>query len=290
MAYTPKQNSFRNNKQPHLSKEEYIAKRKAEKDAVYKIVDDGMADILSGKDGLMKYLDVQSHFDSYSVANAVLIAQQMPQATQLKAYESWGESSVKVKQNSKAISILEPYTYTSNDGAEKVGYSIKKLFDISQTTARPRNPQPKPDIKDITMALMRSSIVECERADSIPIENSAAYFNEKDNKIYLVNSNPVKLFQDLVREIALAEISYNDTDYNRAESLPSANCTAYMICKRYGIDTNGIPVTDALNAWQGKEPKDMRINLSMARDSNKAINVELYNALHKEAPEQTPER
>lgn len=290
MAYTPKQNNLKTNKKPYLSKEEYAEKRKAEKDALYKLVEDGISDILSGQDGLLKYLDVQSRFDAYSVSNAILIAQQMPKAKQLKSYEGWAESKIQVKQKSRSISILEPSSYTDKNGNEKISFVVKKMFDISQTTARQQMTQTNPDIKEITKALMKSSIVECKVAEKLPIQNSAAYYNEKDNVVYLAESNPVKLFQDIVRELALAEISYNDSEYNRIECLPSANCTAYMICKRYGVDTKDIPIVDALDAWKNKEPKEIRINLAMARDSNKAINTELYKALHKEAPEQSQER
>lgn len=291
MAYTPKQNNFKNSqKKPYLSKEEYAEKRKAEKDALYQLVEDGITDILSGQDGLFKYLDVQSKFDAYSVSNAILIAQQMPQAKQLKSYEGWADLKIQVKQKSRSISILEPSPYTDKEGNERISFVVKKMFDISQTTARQQTTQTIPDLKEITKALMKSSIVECKVAEKLPIQNSAAYYNEKDNVVYLAESNPVKLFQDIVRELALAEISYNDNEYNRVESLPSANCTAYMICKRYGVDTKDIPVADVFDAWKNKEPKEIRINLAMARDSNKAINTELYKALHKEAPEQSQER
>ena len=34
-------------------------------------------------------MDIQSHFDKYSVANGLLIYAQMPNATQLREYSEW---------------------------------------------------------------------------------------------------------------------------------------------------------------------------------------------------------
>jgi hypothetical protein len=53
-------------------------------------------------------LDSQSKFDNYSVGNALLVTAQMPQATQLRDYESWKNAGAYLKKFPKYVKILEP--------------------------------------------------------------------------------------------------------------------------------------------------------------------------------------
>lgn len=76
---------------PRLSPEEYAAKKKAEKDAVYQMIDDTATEIVSDPDKFRAYLDTQARMDRYSAANALLIYKQQPQATQLKDFRDWQE-------------------------------------------------------------------------------------------------------------------------------------------------------------------------------------------------------
>ena len=83
---------------PQLSPEEYVAKKKAEKDAVYQMIDDTAAEIVSDPDKFRAYLNTQARMDRYSAANALLIYKQQPQATQLKDFRDWQEDGVKVNK------------------------------------------------------------------------------------------------------------------------------------------------------------------------------------------------
>ena len=94
--FTPKKSGTA--ARPQLSPEEYAAKKKAEKDAVYQMIDDTAAEIVSDPDKFRAYLDTQARMDRYSAANALLIYKQQPQATQLKDFRDWQEDGVKVNE------------------------------------------------------------------------------------------------------------------------------------------------------------------------------------------------
>ena len=86
------------------------------------------------------YLDVQAHFDRYSVGNALLITAQRPEATQLADSKSWRENGVYIKKGEVGIVLLEPgEEFTKEDGSVGVSYNSKKVFDISQTNAKPKD-------------------------------------------------------------------------------------------------------------------------------------------------------
>ena len=67
--FTPKKSGTA--ARPQLSPEEYAAKKKAEKDAVYQMIDDTAAEIVSDPDKFRAYLDTQARMDRYSAANAL---------------------------------------------------------------------------------------------------------------------------------------------------------------------------------------------------------------------------
>ena len=102
--FTPKKSGAA--ARPQLSPEEYAAKKKAEKDAVYQMIDDTATEIVSDPDKFRAYLDTQARMDRYSAANALLIYKQQPQATQLKDFRDWQEDGVKVNRVLRACPFL----------------------------------------------------------------------------------------------------------------------------------------------------------------------------------------
>ena len=61
--FTPKKSGAA--ARPQLSPEEYAAKKKAEKDAVYQMIDDTATEIVSDPDKFRAYLDTQARMDRY---------------------------------------------------------------------------------------------------------------------------------------------------------------------------------------------------------------------------------
>ena len=133
-------NNFKPNKggyqKPQLSPEEWKAKKQAEKDAVYQLIDETATAIVQDGEKFRGFLDTQARLDRYSAANALLIYSQYPKATQLKDFGDWAEEKVSINKGAKSISILEPVEYTKADGTPGVSYNIKKVFDVSQTKGR----------------------------------------------------------------------------------------------------------------------------------------------------------
>ena len=99
-------NAKKNNPSLQLSKEEYAQKKKAEKDAVYKLIDDTAKETVNDPNRFAAFLDTQSKFDRYSATNALLIYAQNPGATQLKDFNDWTKDDVKIK-----ISTPESFQY-----------------------------------------------------------------------------------------------------------------------------------------------------------------------------------
>lgn len=280
MAYKSKQRNFKKRE----TKAEYAARKKAEKDAAYETIDDSITEMMNDDESFISYLDFQSRMDFYSASNAILIMSRCPEATLLKSADSWNELDVRINKGEKAIHILEPSDYIDENGEQRTSYNIKNVFDISQTDAQPQPPQKaESNPKVLAMALMKSATVPKVAVDELPTPNSTAFYDNENNKLLVKrNSDSVSLFKDVARELALAEIADGCDEYNRSECLPSAICSAYMICQKYGIDNKDMNVTAAKQEWAGLENKDVRTMLAMANDGLYSVSKNLYVQLQKD--------
>lgn len=107
MEFDEVYNDFDTPKQEY-DKEEYARRKKEEKNQIYQLIDEAAEKIITNGDEFKKYLDIQSKFDGYSVGNALLVKEQMPEATELKDYESWKKRGEYLVKKPKAVKILEP--------------------------------------------------------------------------------------------------------------------------------------------------------------------------------------
>ena len=120
-----------------FDKAEWAAQKQAQRQEAYELIDNTCSEMMADGESFRQYLDVQGRFDRYSVANAVLVSAQMPDATQLKDYNAWKQSRVYVNKDAQKIVILEPSKeYTRDDGTKAVGYNAKVVYDISETSAK----------------------------------------------------------------------------------------------------------------------------------------------------------
>lgn len=275
---------------PKLSKEEWAEMKALERESLYNMIDETAVEVTKDEDSLKAFLDSQARLDRYSAGNALLIHNQFPEATQLKDFNSWTEAKAQIKKGAKAISILEPSEYTRADGSTGVTFNVKKVFDVSQTTAR-RMPAPSVnrDVLSLVKLILSTCPINYEQAKSLPHDNIAAYYDNNNNTL-LVKENvgdSVSTFQAVAQELALAEISVSSKEYNRGKAIIPAMCSAYMLCKRYGVDTKNINLARVAQELSKMEPADVRSNLSQARNALSEVHTRMYEELNKsKAPRQ----
>ena len=92
---------------PQLTKEEYAAKKKAERDSLYALADEMAQEVMRDGEAFRGFLDVQARFDRYSATNALLIYAQNDEATRLRDFDGWKKQGVYVRRHETGISILE---------------------------------------------------------------------------------------------------------------------------------------------------------------------------------------
>lgn len=289
-------NDFRPKKaggnQPKLSKEEYAEKKKAEKERVYQMVDDTAMQIVNDPEKFRAFLDTQSRMDRYSAANALLIFNQLPEATQLKDFDDWGKDNVKIVKGAKSISILEPVEYARQDGTTGISYNVKKMFDVSQTNGR-QTPavSVNRDPKALITTMLDACPVEVEATNELPFPNMAAFYNNEKQTLYVKRNvgDSVAVAQCVAQELGHAQLSINSDTYSRRDMGFQAVCIGYMLCKKYGVDTQNFAIDRIPESLKEKEPKEIRAELSKTRNAMSEINSRISEELYRKKQERSKE-
>ncbi len=121
-----------------FDKEEWASRKQQDRESAYAMVDDALKKVGTDGKAFQTYLDVQSKFERYSVSNALLVAAQKPDATDLGEANFWRGRGGYIRKGESGILLMEPgNSYTRKDGSKGVGINVKRVFDISQTTLSP---------------------------------------------------------------------------------------------------------------------------------------------------------
>lgn len=285
--FKPAKTGQQNNR---LSREEYAEKMRKEKEAVYQMADETATEIVANPEKFKAFLDTQSRLDRYSAVNALLIFKQRPDASQLKNFDDWSKENVKIQKGAKSVSILEPVEYAKRDGTIGISYNVKKVFDISQTNGKkPPAPSVNRDPKALITTMLDSSPVNVEATDELPYPNMAAFYNNEEQTLYVKRNvgDSVAVAQCVAQELGHAQLSINSESYSRADMGFQAVCIGYMLCKKYGVDTQNFAINRIPDSLSSKEPKDIRFELSKTRNAMADIHSRISDELYKKKQERS---
>lgn len=275
-----------------FDKDAWADRKKAERQSVYELAD-ATAEAVSADGGKFReYLDVQARFDRYSATNALLVLAQMPQATQVRDYDGWKEAGVSVKRHPKPISILEPGDeYQREDGSIGTYYNVKRVYDISQTTARAK-PQPTVSMDDrlLLKALISRSPVPMQMADELP-NNMGAYYDHDQQVIFVRRGMEASdIFRSVSKELAHAELAAANGDYNRQDASFAAYSVSYLLCRKYGIDASSYDFNHLPDSFRESDAQGIRAALTEIRDTAGEISGRMYRVLEQSKPPKSKEQ
>ena len=272
-----------------FNKEEWAAQKQAERKETYELIDNTCTEMMENGGSFRQYLDVQGRFDRYSVANAILVSAQMPEATQLKDYSKWKQSRVYVNKDAQKIIILEPSKeYTREDGSKAVSYNTKTVYDISETSASGRTEQPEPKaMRELVSALIDASPVGFQPVDDLEM---ASYYDSSQQTIFIrTGLTDEQLFVSMAKEVSAAVYDFKYNESRDASDFKSF-CTAYMVSTRYGVDTKGFSFDKLPKEYEQMDTQAFKGELSSMRDVLGEIQSEMYKSLEKNKPAKSKEQ
>ena len=268
---------------PRLSPEEYAAKKKAEKEAIYQLLDNTALEVVQSPEKFKAYLDVQSRMDRYTANNALLMYKQFPQASQIKEFDDWAAEGVKVNKGSKTFIILDPYEYTKKDGTIGIDFNLKRVLDVSQTNGkRPAAPTANRDPRKLVAVMLDSAPINIESTNELPYPDMGAFYKNEDQTLYVKRDigDSVALCQCVAQELGHAELSMNNEVYSRRDMGFQAVCIGYMLCKKYGVDTRAFDTSRVDQMFTGKSPGDIKADLRDMENAMGSINSRMGKVLY----------
>ena len=275
---------------PRLSPEEYAAKKKAEKEAIYQLLDNTALEVVQSPEKFKAYLDVQSRMDRYTANNALLMYKQFPQASQIKEFDDWAADGVKVNKGSKTFIILDPYEYTKKDGTVGIDFNLKRVLDVSQTNGkRSAAPTANRDPRKLVAVMLDSAPINIESTNELPYPEMGAFYKNEDQTLYVKRDigNSVALCQCVAQELGHAELSMNSEVYSRRDMGFQAVCIGYMICKKYGVDIQNFAINRIPEGLASKEPKEIRAELSKTRNAMAEIHNHISDEMFRKKQERS---
>ena len=266
-----------------FNKEEWAAQKQEQRKAAYELIDTTCEKMMADGGTFQQYLDVQGHFDRYSVNNAILVSAQMPEATQLKDYGSWKQSRAYVDKDAQKVTILEPgKEYEREDGSKAVGYNAKVVYDISQTSAKDRQqPQEHKTMRELVSAMIDASPVSFVPVDDLELP---AFYDSAQQTIFIKTGlSEEQLFVSMAKEVSAAVFDFKHKESRDASDFKSF-CVAYMVSSRYGVDTRGFRFDNLPKEFEGMETQEFKGQLGRMRDVLGEIQSDMYKSLEKNKP------
>lgn len=266
-----------------FNKEEWAAQKQEQRKAAYELIDTTCKKMMADGGAFQQYLDVQGHFDRYSVNNAILVSAQMPEATQLKDYGSWKQSRAYVDKDAQKVTILEPgKEYEREDGSKAVGYNAKIVYDISQTSAKDRQqPQENKTMRELVSAMIDASPVSFVPVDDLELP---AFYDSAQQTIFIKTGlNEEQLFVSMAKEVSAAVFDFKHKESRDVSEFKSF-CVAYMVSSRYGVDTKGFRFDNLPKEFAGMETQEFKGELGSMRDVLGEIQSDMYKSLEKNKP------
>ena len=272
-----------------FDKEEWAAAKQAQRKEAYELIDNTCSEMMASGDSFRQYLDVQGRFDRYSVANAILVSAQMPEATQLKEYSKWKANRVYVNKDAQKIVILEPSKeYTRDDGTKAVGYNAKVVYDISETSAKDRQQAQEPK----TMRELVSAMIDASPVPFVPVADLEipAYYDSKQQTIFIKTGlTEEQLFVSMAKEVSAAVFDFKHNESRDASDFKSF-CVAYMVSTRYGVDTRGFSFDRLPRAFSEMDTQVFKGELGSMRDVLGEIQSDMFKSLEKNKPPKNKEQ
>ena len=276
---------------PSFDMDEWIQQKRAEREHAYEMMDQASELITSDGGRVKDYLDLQSRFPRFSVGNVLLISMQKPDAVRVADYKTWKEAGAYIKRGETGMIILERGgEYTRRDGSTGVSFNAKRVFDISQTSARyASEPVVRKDDRLLIKALVYNAPCEVKISDNsdYPREPEAKYDPESHTVNVKIGKDARSLFRELARELAHAHMDVEG--YSREDCSFAAECASYMVCRRNGVDVSGFSFDELPDRFKALDPRGVRAELVVARDAANAIVSDMDRLYEKQAAPKTME-
>ena len=273
-----------------LSKEEYAAMKKQEREEVWAEVDSKAQEVFRDGESLKGFLNFMARCKPQKAANLLLLYSQNPEIRQVKTFDGWKKEHKTLRAGAHGYAFIADQKY-EKDGETRQGYVICKAYDISQIrTKQPEPPEPKP-IQTLMGALLKDTETKICIADNLPDQVQAQYI-PRERTIYVRNGMSEEVtFHAINRELACAAMDAHDGTYSRTQAAPQAFCAAYVMAEKYGVDHSGFQFDKIcqMQVYGNREPQELRAFIGNVKNAVYTISRHINRNLGQPEQEFVPD-
>ena len=274
------------NSEQKLSKEEYAALKKQEREETWMQIDGQAQSVFKDGASLQKFLDFMAgQYNMPKVPNLLLLYSQNPEVKLVKSFDEWKHDRRSLRTGVHGYTYIIDTKY-EKDGEMRSGYAISKGYDITQTKGRPLEERPQRDIHTLLEAVLKNRNIRLQIADNLPDKIQAQYIPNQ-RTIYIRNGmSEITTFHAINRELACAALDQHDGNYARNRVNAQAFCATYILGKRYGVDVSGFDLEKVAGIQEHgqKDPQELRLFLNDVRTAAYGIRGHIERNLRE--PEQ----
>lgn len=274
------------NSEQKLSKEEYAALKKQEREETWMQIDGQAQSVFKDGASLQKFLDFMAgQYNMPKVPNLLLLYSQNPEVKLVKSFDEWKHDRRSLRTGVHGYTYIIDTKY-EKDGEMRSGYAISKGYDITQTKGRPLEERPQRDIHTLLEAVLKNQNIRLQIADNLPDKIQAQYIPNQ-RTIYIRNGmSEITTFHAINRELACAALDQHDGNYARNRVNAQAFCATYILGKRYGVDVSGFDLEKVAGIQEHgqKDPQELTLFLNDVRTAAYGIRGHIERNLRE--PEQ----
>ena len=256
-----------------FDKEQWKEQKQHEMEETFQLLNDHTQQVSLDPHKLLDYLELQARIPSMSVGNTILIlAQRDGQVSRMATFKDWQAQGRSVKKGENGCRVLMPVNYKRDDGTEGTSFRVTRVFDIGQTQTHSPQVQDRaivaPELSHLVTAIVRESPVPIVKDDSISNELIGVY-DPASRKIRMRGDvSDETAFPVLARELSHVTLASNQINtYDRDQMSSRATCSAWLICKRYGLATPNLPLEKLRDDISSGEPVQIRAALHEIRQA-----------------------
>ena len=272
------------NSEQKLSKEEYAALKKQEREETWMQIDGQAQSVFRDGASLQKFLDFMAgQYNMPKVPNLLLLYSQNPEVKLVKSFDEWKHDRRSLRTGVHGYTYIIDTKY-EKDGEMRSGYAISKGYDITQTKGRPLEERPQRDIHTLLEAVLKNQNIRLQIADNLPDKIQAQYIPNQ-RTIYIRNGmSEITTFHAINRELACAALDQHDGNYARNRVNAQAFCATYILGKRYGVDVSGFDLEKVAGIQEHgqKDPQELRLFLNDVRTAAYGIRGHIERNLREQ--------
>lgn len=249
---------------------EWKTQQAAERENVTEMQDCGIELITTDTDQFIRYLTMQGDNPTYSPGNIAIAMVGLPDATIIGTAERWQSlhRTVIAEEKNSGVKIFARDQRTRQ-------YILADVYDVSQTQgAELKRTVFRDESREMASAL--ETLLNYSKVPAVVDKDLAApaYYDEGKKELAInPDFSDSEAFASIAAEVALTRFhnkGYNP-DYSWDKYDLDAQSVAYILCRRFGIETKTPSMGQLMERFEGLTPDECRGILDGIQDMSKQI-------------------